>query len=147
MNTQRYKGSCLCGGIRYEVSNVNKDMAHCHCTMCQKFHGAAFSTFGSAHQDNFRWLAGETLLKTFEASNGTKRRFCRNCGSSMTFESAQVDTERLSTIEFTLATLDACDGLQPDAHIYLSSKADWVELAGDGLTRHMHHRGTSTEGE
>ncbi len=38
-------------------------MAHCHCSMCRKFHGAAFSTYGEAKIENFKWLQGEGFLK------------------------------------------------------------------------------------
>ena len=42
-----YKGECLCGAIKYEVGAIVSKMAHCHCTMCRKFHGSAYSTLGS----------------------------------------------------------------------------------------------------
>ena len=37
-------GGCLCGSIRYEIMAALKDAEHCHCSMCRKAHGAAFST-------------------------------------------------------------------------------------------------------
>ena len=42
---KQLKGQCLCGSIQYEIDKVEPKMAHCHCSMCRKFHGAAFSTF------------------------------------------------------------------------------------------------------
>ena len=42
MNIQ---GGCLCGGIRYEVSGPLTDVGNCHCSMCRRFHGAAFATY------------------------------------------------------------------------------------------------------
>ena len=43
-----YKGLCLCGSIKYAVDKIEPKMGHCHCSMCRKFHGAAFATFGEA---------------------------------------------------------------------------------------------------
>ncbi len=57
--TGPYRGQCLCGGVQYEVVQIGAKMGHCHCTMCRKFHGAAFATYGEARAEDFRWLAGE----------------------------------------------------------------------------------------
>lgn len=38
-------GACLCGAVRYEVTDLLEQVAHCHCTMCQRAHGAAFVTW------------------------------------------------------------------------------------------------------
>jgi hypothetical protein len=32
----RVRGSCLCGGIRYEVDGPLGMVVHCHCSMCRK---------------------------------------------------------------------------------------------------------------
>lgn len=106
-------------------------MGHCHCRMCRKFHGAAFATFGEVQADNFRWLSGETLLQQYKAGNGSTRQFCRNCGSSLTFESAVSDG---SVIEFSLATLDTPIEERPDAHIFTAYKANWYDIT-DTLPR------------
>jgi len=125
-----HTGSCLCGSIVYEVDKIESRMAHCHCSMCRKFHGSAFSTFGEAKVDNFRWIKGEELLASYKANNGTVRRFCKVCGSSMTF-SASDDTSEL--IEFSLGTLDSEIDLHPDAHVYIKSKVGWFEICDDLL--------------
>jgi hypothetical protein len=40
--------------------------------MCRKFYGAAFSTFGEAKVENFRWIKATEQLKTYQAANGTQ---------------------------------------------------------------------------
>ena len=128
MKTNSYSGQCLCGSIKYEMDEIEPRMGHCHCSMCRKFHGAAFATLGEAKADKFRWIEGEELLANYQANNGTVRRFCKICGSSMTFAPAN-DTGEL--IEFSLGTLDSEIELQPDAHIYIGSKANWFEVCDD----------------
>ncbi len=124
-----YKGQCLCGAISYEVDTISGEIGHCHCNMCQKFHGAAFSTFAETQSQYFRWLAGEEHLKTYQASNGTQRQFCDCCGSSLIFKGRNNKNE---CIEFTLATLDTAPSLpkipQPNAHIYMASCAKWFKV-------------------
>lgn len=133
----RYSGSCLCNAVRYEVAQMEPRMAHCHCSMCRKFHGAAFATYGEAKLENFRWIAGEDKLKSYMASNGTTRRFCGECGSSMTFACAASADAKL--VEFSLGTLDTPIELRPDAHIYTNYKADWSSIS-DGLPMHPEGR-------
>lgn len=135
MSNAPYQGQCLCGAIQYETDSVSDKIAHCHCTMCRKFHGAAFSTFGSVPNTGFRWLAGENLLKTFTAKNGTKRSFCSQCGSSLLFASPGDS----GSVEFSLATLDVAPALTPDAHIYTGTKVDWLTIE-DGLPKYLNGR-------
>ena len=78
MTSQRLKGSCLCGSITYEAEKIETRIGHCHCSMCRKFNGAAFSTFAKVKLEHFRWLSGEDLLKGYNAENGTVRPFCSN---------------------------------------------------------------------
>ena len=118
-----YKGSCLCGDIAFEASEFQPLAGHCHCNMCQKFHGAAFSTFVEINITHFRWLKGETLLSHYHAENGSKRSFCRQCGSSLLFESTY--NRQAKTIEIALACFDSDLEIKPDAHIYTASKVPW----------------------
>jgi len=135
------QGQCLCGSIKYEVDQLEPHMGHCHCSMCRKFHGAAFATFGEAKNENFRWLQGVDLLSSYVASNGATRQFCRTCGSSMTFKASSGQEER---VEFSLGTLDSEINLRPDAHIYFASKANWMEVC-DHLPKHAEGRNSPLE--
>lgn len=128
-----YTGSCLCGAIQYKVNKMMPKMGHCHCRMCRKFHGAAFSTFGEAKKADFHWVKGKKFLKSYQAENGTIRQFCKNCGSSLIFQASHTSDEENETVEFSLGTLD--DNielkLKPDAHIFAGCKANWVEICDD----------------
>lgn len=131
-----YKGSCLCGAVQFEARNINTQLGHCHCSDCRKFHGAAFSTFAEVAIKDFRWLTGEDLLSTFEATNASQRQFCRQCGSSMTFCSKKAKGK---SIEFALALLDEEMEVNPDAHIFVGSKVNWLEVK-DGLPQYRRNR-------
>ena len=52
-------GSCLCGSVAYEVDAGPGPIVHCHCTICRKTHGSAFSTVTNVPRDRFRWTRGE----------------------------------------------------------------------------------------
>lgn len=127
MNTP-YRGGCLCGAIQYEVDSFGPRMAHCHCSMCRKFHGAAFATYGEVNVSNFRWIQGEEELESYVADNGTTRQFCRRCGSSLTFSSVNYPDD---IVEIALGTLGSNLDMSPDAHIFVGSKASWSEILDD----------------
>ncbi|MEB8432209.1 GFA family protein [Cocleimonas sp. KMM 6892] len=123
-----YSGQCLCASIKYEVSKIEPKMGHCHCSMCRKFHGSAFATFGEAKRENFKWVEGEEHLQSYTADNGTIRKFCPTCGSSLIFQDSIESTE---LVEFALGTLDSDIELKPDVHIFVSSKANWLDIKDD----------------
>ena len=118
-----YQGSCLCNAIRFEVDEFEPRTGSCHCSMCRKFHGAAFATLAEARRENFRWLVGEELLKGYTADNGTTRSFCSNCGSSLMFASPNADPD---LVEISLGCFDDEVPIRPDAHIYVASGAKWA---------------------
>ena len=135
---QTYKGSCLCGAIQFEADQFESQSGHCHCSMCRKFHGAAFSTYGEVRQEHFRWTAGETLLKQFVAGNQTIRQFCSECGSSLTFASPGHET---APIEISLACFDDPVPVIPNAHIFVANAANWC-LRTDALPEYEGWRDT-----
>jgi hypothetical protein len=126
--TSPYRGSCLCGQIRFEVDVFAPLTGNCHCSMCRKFHGAAYATIAEAGRRHFRWTAGEELLKDYTADNGTTRRFCRQCGSSLTFSSPRADPE---LVEIALGAFDDEVPVKPDAHIFVGSGANWARPDDD----------------
>ncbi len=132
-----YTGSCLCGAISFEITKFEPPLGHCHCKMCQKFHGAAFSTFGEVKLENLHWTTGQQNLKSYTAPNRTIRQFCSTCGSSLLFCSSYNLTS--GTIELAISTLDDAKDLKPDAHIYTSSKAPWMTIE-DGLPQYKEFR-------
>ncbi len=123
-----YKGHCLCRSIQYEVSDIDSCIGHCHCSMCRKFHGAAFATFASAKAEHFRWVAGDELLKSYRADNATLRKFCGNCGSSLIFEA---ENDNRDLVIFALGTLDTAIELKPLAHLFTDHGAGWYEITDD----------------
>ena len=142
-------GSCLCGGVRYNflysrpVTGSSSQVAHCHCRDCQKFHGAAFSTFVTA--PGLIW-AGESHLhlKSYTLPHGAVRQFCSTCGSSLAFRGR----DGTAHWEIAVATLDHHNHHddnhnnvpQPDAHIFFSRKAPWLSEDWNHLPKFQQGR-------
>ena len=127
------RGSCLCGGVRFEVELPFLRANHCHCSLCRKHSGAFGLTQGRVPRERFRLLAGEELLRVFQPEAGTARKvFCTNCGSSL-FGGLWPDEDEVS---IRLGSLDDDPQIRPQYHSFVDSRAPWDELHEDGLPRY-----------
>jgi hypothetical protein len=125
------RGSCLCGGVRYEVTGPLAGALNCHCSMCRKAHGAAFRSRAGVRAEHFRWTRGEDLLTWYETSPGTHRGFCRVCGAKLL---SRFDFEP-KWFGLPLGALDDDPGVKPAMHVFVAYKAPWYEIS-DGLPQH-----------
>ena len=119
------KGSCACGGIRFEIDAV-RSLTHCHCEICRKLTGASFATYGHVEKAKFRWLGGQKLARRYESAPGSFRAFCPKCGSPVPGQAAYLDT-----ISVPAGLLDGDPGVRPKLHVFTSSKAARWEIADD----------------
>jgi len=124
-------GSCLCGGVRYEIDGPLDDARNCHCSMCRKAHGAAFRSRASVKAREFRWTRGEELITWYVSSPGTRRGFCSRCGSPLLSRFP----DRPDVYGLPLGCLDADPGVRPAMHLFVGSKAPWFEIS-DALPRY-----------
>src|SRR5204862_3745598 len=79
-------GSCLCGGVRFEIARAVGPFELCHCGRCRKASGSAFVAGLGVLRDDFRLLQGSGLVKKYEAPvreipPAYRRCFCSRCGS------------------------------------------------------------------
>lgn len=120
------EGGCLCGKIRYRIEGPLENAEHCHCSMCRRFHGAAFSSYADVHPGNFHWLQGEDQLGIYEPNPGKGWAFCKTCGSSLGMPGAD---GRLTSV--ALGTVDGDPGIRPSEHMFVGSKAVWYDISDD----------------
>ncbi len=124
--TKRYSGSCLCGQVTFDTTGFSEQVAACHCTMCRKFHGAAFGTL--VEVQGLRWNSGEDLLQEYHAANGTVRTFCSQCGSSLAFRAIGAGQ---NAVEIAIACFDEELPVKIDTHIYTDYKVGWYDPPDD----------------
>lgn len=122
-----HRGTCLCGGIRYEIRGALNAVVNCHCSDCRKAHGAAFRTRASVKTEDFLWISGKELLTRYESKPGEFRTFCRVCGSNLVTEFRDKPEE----YGFALGTLDTNPRLAPECHVWVSDKAPWHQIVDD----------------
>ena len=126
------QGSCLCGGVRFEITEPFLNANHCHCSRCRKHSGAFGLTQGRVRREGFRLLAGGDLITVYRPENGMVKAFCSRCGSSL-FGRTWPDGPEISV---RLGAVDGDPGIKPESHTFVGSKAPWDKLPSDGLPRY-----------
>jgi len=119
-------GSCLCGGVKFEIA-VPKPHCHaCHCGMCRRWSGAPWMAVQCPGAPSYS--AGADLVTWYQGSKWAERGFCARCGSSLFFRMA-ADPEMLTAV--SVEAFDDSDDMQLDMHIYIDSKPDRYDFSGD----------------
>jgi hypothetical protein len=129
MSPDEVTGGCLCGAVRLRAALPPNWVAHCHCSMCRRAHGAGFVTWVGFPRAAVTIESGEDQLTRFRSSAQATRSFCSRCGSMLLFQSGRWPDET----HLTLACLDSAGGLEPQAHAYWASRAPWADWRGAEL--------------
>lgn len=126
-------GECFCGAIGYEVSGSLRDPVSCHCSRCRKVFSSQASNYARVDSADFRWVAGESLLSSYDSKHGFGILFCSVCGSTLcgTFEN--------NVHGVTLGCLNEAPDIEDIHHIFVDSKAKW-EVIPDGVRQFSEGR-------
>ncbi len=65
-----YFGQCLCGSVRYRVSQEPLTLYACHCTECQRRTGSAFALSLIVRRDDLQVSSGQTTGYSASLADG-----------------------------------------------------------------------------
>jgi hypothetical protein len=126
------RGSCLCGGVRFELSQDFEALTACHCTSCKKISGGVGTVSGRVPAEALTITEGEDLIRTYQPNEGMAKTFCSACGSNL-FGHGWPDSPKASV---RLSALDSPYDRKPESHIFVRSVAAWETLPDDGAPRY-----------
>ncbi len=123
------RGSCLCGGVQFEIEEAVGPFELCHCPRCRKTSGSAFVAGLGVRSKDFRLTSGSQLIRTYEAPirerpPAYRVAFCSRCGSPVPDPPADA-----KWLEIPAGLLDADPLLRPDKHIFVECKSDWFRIS------------------
>jgi hypothetical protein len=130
-------GSCLCGGVRFELTRPAGAAGYCHCTRCQKRTGSGSSAQARIDGATFRFVQGEELVKGWRPpGGGFEKCFCSECGSHL-FSRNPDDASEMSV---RLGAFDGDPGVRPSWRTFVAYAAPWEPVPDDGLRRYDEGR-------
>jgi hypothetical protein len=128
-------GGCLCGGVRFEVTEPPAVAGYCHCRRCQRRTGTAASAQALVVPGSLTLLQGEQLVAVYRPPDGFAKAFCSGCGSALW----SIDPEgNVSGVR--LGAFDDDPGVRPSYRQYVAYAAPWEPIPDDGLPRYPERR-------
>jgi hypothetical protein len=126
-------GGCLCGAVRYEITQPLSGARYCHCTRCQRRTGTACSANGLVPRASFRLVSGASEVRSYQPpAPGVPKLFCGTCGSAL-FSGDPFSDEQ---VKIRLGTFDADPGIRPQYRQFVDSAVTWEPIPDDGLARY-----------
>jgi hypothetical protein len=121
--------------VRYEVRTEPLTIVLCHCTICQRRTGSAFSMSMPVVREGFVFVEGETIKRDLPGGSGSlnTQHFCEHC-------LVRVVTEphvNRAVVYVRPGTLDETRWLQPRAQLWTDFGQPWaccegIESFGEG---------------
>ncbi|MBI3372365.1 MAG: GFA family protein [Betaproteobacteria bacterium] len=138
---EQITGGCLCGKIRYTVSQPIQNIIACHCTHCQKASGSGASYNAVVPSSAVTFTSGQPKCfeDTAQSGNILKRYFCGDCGSPIYSQRAKTP----EMIVLKIGTLDAPGELKLVMNIWTNSARPWMTI-DPATERHPENRPVKT---
>ena len=130
-------GGCLCGSVRFELTEPPFNAGYCHCTRCQRRTGTAASAQARVPPGALRMTSGQELVTGYAPGDGGfEKLFCSVCGSALFSR----HPERHELVNVRMGALDEDPGLQMEWRQYVAYAAPWEPIPDDGVPRYPEQR-------
>ena len=116
------RGRCMCGHVQFVARFPSRFCCHCHCESCRRSHSAGFVTWIGFPSAQVTLTAGHDEHVAYASSEGTRRTFCRVCGTKLFFES----TRWAGETHVALPTFDDPVDRAPSGHAFFEEHAPWI---------------------
>ncbi|BCR02986.1 hypothetical protein DESUT3_00550 [Desulfuromonas versatilis] len=115
-------GSCRCNAVTFEVKNPLQFAANCHCNICKKTTGGAFSSIAIVDEADLVFTAGENLLSEYAISENASKYFCSKCGSPVYNRHKKFRGKLMLPI----GALDKPGEIAPVVNVHCENMLPWV---------------------
>ncbi len=116
-------GRCLCGGVQLVASGEPDGVAACHCAACRRHSGAPCAVFADYRSDRVI-LTGASFTR-YESSPGIWRGFCGICGSTISYQGANLP----DMIHLHIGMFDDPARFQPQAEENKDGRLPWLHIS------------------
>ena len=116
------EGSCLCGAVRFTVTEPLTNIAACHCGQGRKQSGHYWAAAEIARESLS--MIDDATLRWYQSSEKARRGFCATCGSFLFWE--PIDSDR---IDVAMGAIEGPTATRLDRHIFVAEKGDYYDIA------------------
>jgi hypothetical protein len=131
VNEPSTRGSCGCGGVRFELASPPQLAGYCHCRRCQKRTGGASSAQARIDGIDVRLLAGEELVTCWSPEGGAEKCFCSACGAHLFSRNPQTG----AVLSVRMSAFEGDPGVRPSFRQFVDYAVAWEPIPDDGLER------------
>ncbi len=141
----KYRASCLCKAVQYEVSSDPLDAKICHCRTCQKLHGAPMQWAAIFHKHDVRIVKGIELLHFYNSDINQHKRIlpckvsCSVCGTLIADEGRRMWLGFPSLFDFGYPPVIPTS-FKPSCHIFYGVR---LFESNDNLPKWSGHKNSS----
>jgi len=119
---------CHCSGVEIRATLPSRFVAHCYCESCRTTHAAGVVTWIGFKRAQVEIVRGRELLRDYESSPGTVRKFCTRCGTRIAFESGK--PQWAGEMHFPLALFVTPVDRAPSVNVFADERPDWAPMNG-----------------
>lgn len=128
------KGSCQCGEITYEITEMPITLYVCHCTECQKQSSSGYGMSMQIPKTGFLLNGAPKIWgRKSESGSTVECAFCAECGTRLFHLPLRND----SIVNIKPGTLNDTSWLKPVGHLWVNSAQRGVLFSPESL-RYEH---------
>jgi hypothetical protein len=124
-----HAAACACGAVQRHFDHAPRSMVHCHCGLCRRLSGSAFTTWVTFKRSGMT-AGSEGEMRSYSASSHTVRNFCPVCGTHV----FTADARDVSIVGVPAGVLGANFSCAATAHYFVDDGASWHAI-DDALPR------------
>ena len=123
----KYRASCYCSAVQYEVSADPVDAKICHCPVCRKLHGAPMQWAAIFNKQDVRITQGVDWLRFYNSERNLYARAlpckvsCALCGTLIADEGRRMWLAFPALFDFS-APVEVPETFRPTCHIFYASR-------------------------
>lgn len=118
-------GAGTYGLIKYHAEADLRRIVNCHCNMCRKMNGSAFSSYAVIPR-KLLVMSGDDSLAQYQVAESARKHFCRSCGTPL----FKTNEKYPGACMIYLGTLEGSASHLPSINIFSESILGWIKNIG-----------------
>lgn len=123
-----HNGGCHCGAVQFVVTGDPVWKTLCYCESCRRSAGAPVVAWATFTRSCFQISKGE--ITHYRSSRGVIRGFCRDCGTTLTYEPnpvAGTQSSRDTSLDISVAVMSFRnpDNFTPEDRVLFAERVSW----------------------